>query len=138
MPGYAIEHSPPAPSLGEGLSEEERQQVREMVKSRRRRSGSLNQTLDHSPNHHASAHPLDESRTITAVDLGHPNPDLTTWASDSARLNEQFAIIRAREEALLQRKPRSSEDAGVCVFVCVFVCVCVCVCVRARARAHAN
>ena len=93
---------------GDGLSEEERQKVRDMVKARRRQSGSFNQTLDRSPNHSLNTSQMSADGL---VDLGHPNLDLTPWASDSARLNEKYALIRAREEALLQRTPQRSEGA---------------------------
>ena len=82
--------------------EEERLRVRELVKARRRLSGSLNQSLDTSLSPQGPRSPIIAPQSVPQHAVG------TEWAQDAARMNEQFALIRAREEALLRNtKPPS-------------------------------
>ena len=102
-----------SPPSGAGLSEEERRQIREMVKARRREN-SVDQSQDTSPKPVSQANQSNEEST----DAKEISPDavnpaqsvLGPWAAESERMNKQYAALRAREEALFRQEPPTKED----------------------------
>jgi len=104
-----------SPPSGSGLSEEERRQIREMVKARRRES-SVNQSRDTSPNPAPGSQAnknVEESADSKEASLETVNPAqsvLGPWAAESEKMNKQYAELRAREEALFRKEPPRKED----------------------------